>query len=70
MQARSLATAQVFLGFGFSANAWMSLLGGGSAASLGEEGVLKDCVPHTTKARAQYLQALPMLIPLQFRLDI
>lgn len=38
MQARRLATVQVLVGSGFSANRCMLLLGGGSAASLGEEG--------------------------------
>lgn len=53
MKVRRLATVQVFIGFGFSANACVLLLGGGSAPNLGEDRSAEGLhSPHTTKARA------------------
>lgn len=66
VQARRLAAVQVCAGFGFSASACLSLLEG-AAASLG---ALQDAFPTHSKALRCCLQALPMLIQLQFRLDI
>lgn len=72
MTSRALVQARrAAVGFGFSARTCMSLLGGGSAASLGEDRSAEGLhSPHTAKARTQYLQALPMPLQLQLRLGV